>query len=140
MNISIPKPKLPKINVGSKTLFGGKGGIPAVSVPTFSVDWFATGGIVKGSNGGTVVGIGENGGDEAIVPLSNKSRMRPFAEAIAGMIGGGQQTGNSGPVVNLTLNYSGAGSQEDANDMLDFVERGLNDRLGIKLRMKGARA
>jgi phage-related protein len=109
-------------------------------LPKLNVSWHANGGIIKGSNGGTIVGVGENGGDEAIVPLSNKSRMRPFAEAIAGMIGGGQQTGNSGPIVNLTLNYSGAGSQEDANDMLDLVERGLNDRLGIKLRMNGVRA
>jgi hypothetical protein len=139
MKISIPKPKLPKINVGSKTLFGGKGGIPAVSVPTFSIDWFASGGIVKGSNGGTIVGVGENGGDEAIVPLSNKSRMRPFAEAIAGMIGRGQQSANAGQIINLTLNYHGAGSEEDAFEMLNVIERGLNDRLGLKLRMNGVR-
>ncbi|MBH0159887.1 phage tail protein [Fictibacillus sp. 26RED30] len=86
MNITIPKPKLPKVNVGSKQMFGGKGGIPAISVPTFSVDWFATGAIVKGSKDGQVVGVGENGGDEAIVPLSNKSRMKPFAHAVARMM------------------------------------------------------
>jgi phage-related protein len=109
------------------------------NMPRLNVSWHANGGIIKGSNGGTIVGVGENGGDEAIVPLSNKSRMRPFAEAIAGMIGGGQQSTNAGPIVNLTLNYHGAGSQEDANDMLDFVARGLNDKLGLKLRMNGVR-
>ncbi|MDM0781013.1 hypothetical protein QTI14_13810 [Clostridium perfringens] len=49
------------------------------------VSWFATGGIVKGTEGGSIVGVGE-AGDEAIVPLSNKSRMKPFAQAVAGMM------------------------------------------------------
>lgn len=54
------------------------------SIPTIpSVSWFATGGIIKGSQDGTIVGVGENGGDEAIVPLSNKTRMKPFANAVA---------------------------------------------------------
>lgn len=57
------------------------------NLPTVSpVSWFATGGIIKGTQEGTIVGVGENGGDEAIVPLSNKSRMKPFAEAVANMM------------------------------------------------------
>lgn len=63
-------------------IMGGKEfgfNIPEIS----EVSWFATGGIVKGTNSGTIVGVGENGGDEAIVPLSNKTRMKPFAHAVA---------------------------------------------------------
>lgn len=56
------------------------------NIPTISeVSWFASGGIIKGTEGGTIVGVGE-AGDEAIVPLSNKSRMLPFAKAVADMI------------------------------------------------------
>lgn len=56
------------------------------NLPTVSpVSWFATGGIIKGTEGGSIVGVGE-AGDEAIVPLSNKSRMKPFAEAVANMM------------------------------------------------------
>lgn len=56
------------------------------NIPTISnVSWFATGGIIKGTEGGSVVGVGE-AGDEAIVPLSNKSRMKPFAVAVADLM------------------------------------------------------
>jgi phage-related protein len=41
--------------------------------------------------------------------------------------------------INLTLNYNGPGSEEDAYNMLNLVERGLNERLGLKLRMNGVR-
>lgn len=108
-------------------------------LPKLNISWHANGGIVKGSNGGTIVGVGEKGGDEAIVPLSNKSRMRPFAEAIAGMIGGGQSVVNNAPTINLTLNYSGSGSEADAYEMLDVVERGLSSRYNLNLRMNGVR-
>jgi phage-related minor tail protein len=84
MSIKIPKPRLPKINVGSKSVFG-------VPIPTFSVDWFKTGGIATGP---AIAGIGE-AGSEAIVPLAGR-RMLPFSKSIAkqlsdmvGGIGGG---------------------------------------------------
>lgn len=48
------------------------------------------------------------------------------------------QTTNS-QTVNLTLHYNGNASREDADGMLDYIERGLNDRLGVKLRMNGVR-
>lgn len=75
------------------------------NLPTISpVSWFATGGIIKGTQEGTVVGVGENGGDEAIVPLSNKTRMKPFAEAVAGFMpdkDGGDSDGGVG--VNIQI-------------------------------------
>lgn len=52
------------------------------ALPKVKVNWYQTGGIATGES---IVGIGENG-DEAIVPLSNKSRMKPFAEAVSDMI------------------------------------------------------
>lgn len=93
MKISIPKPKLPHINVGSKSMLGG-----LVSIPTFSIDWYATGGIATGAS---VVGVGEKG-DEAIVPLSNKHRMKPFATAVADMMRDDLDgEGGSGGVTNI---------------------------------------
>lgn len=91
MKITIPKPKLPKINVGSKDIAG-------VSIPTFSVDWFKTGGIATGP---AIAGIGE-AGSEAIIPLSGQ-RMKPFAYEIAkqmaGALGGIPGQGGGQPVV-----------------------------------------
>lgn len=52
--------KLPHINIGSKEGIGG------IKVPTFSVDWYAKGGIFDGPS---VIGVGE-AGPEAVVPLN----------------------------------------------------------------------
>ena len=53
-----------------------------LSVPKFGIDWYATGGIFTGAS---VIGVGE-AGDEAVVPLSNKGKMKPFAQAVASMM------------------------------------------------------
>lgn len=51
-------------------------------MPKIHVDWYKTGGIFTGAS---VIGVGESG-SEAVVPLSNKSRMKPFAKATAEMM------------------------------------------------------
>ena len=73
---SLPKLKLPHLSVS------GKFSLAPPSVPKFGIDWYATGGIFTGPS---VVGIGE-AGDEAVLPLSNKGRMKPFAKAVAGFM------------------------------------------------------
>lgn len=77
---SLPKLKMPSFSVS------GKFGLNPPQVPKMNMSWHKSGAIVKGTNGGTVVGMGEDGGDEAILPLSNKSRMKPFASAVASMM------------------------------------------------------
>lgn len=92
------RPKLPKFSLN------GKFSLMPPSVPKVGISWFETGGIFTGAS---VIGVGENG-DEAVVPLSNKSRMAPFAKAVAdlmpdkhaapavgGMSGGVTVTGNT---------------------------------------------
>jgi hypothetical protein len=87
MRITIPKPRLPRINIGSASTSIGGISIP---YPTFSVSWFAKGGVF---NQPSVVGLAERG-PEAIVPLSS-SRMRPFAQAIAKELPSGSTNGTT---------------------------------------------
>jgi len=75
MKISIPKPKLPHINVDWKSF--GIGDL-SVKVPSFSIDWYQTGGIFDKPS---IVGLAENG-REAILPLENPVYMAPFADAV----------------------------------------------------------
>lgn len=75
MKISIPKPKLPHIDVDWKSY--GVGDMK-VKVPTFDVSWYATGGIFDKPS---IVGLAENG-REAILPLENPTYMAPFADAV----------------------------------------------------------
>lgn len=74
--LTFPKPKMPHFSLS------GSFSLAPPSVPRLSVDWYKTGGIATGSS---IVGLGENG-DEAIVPLSDKHRMLPFASAVASMM------------------------------------------------------
>lgn len=55
---------------------------------------YATGGIFKGTKEGSLIRMAENGGDEAVLPLSNKTRMKPFAHAVASMMPNEEAQGN----------------------------------------------
>jgi phage-related minor tail protein len=126
MKIKIPKPKLPKINVGSKKVAG-------IPIPTFDLDWFKNGGVF---NGPSVIGVGEAGA-EAVVPLSGQ-RMKPFAtEIMKQMMGaGGLQTANDGRPVVVELVIDGqrfaratAKHIKDENERIEISEeRGRGKR------------
>ena len=92
MHISIPKPKLPHIKVGSRQVFGGK-----VSIPTFSIDWYAKGSFLDKA---TLIGAGE-AGKEAILPLENKRYMKPYAQAVASLMNDFE--GNKGGTYNINI-------------------------------------
>lgn len=91
--------KLPHINIGSKEAFG-------VKVPTFSVDWYAKGGIFSAPS---IIGVGE-AGPEAVVPLN---KLWQKLDAIADT--GGEQ---------ITINvYASEGM--DVQQLAEEVERRL---------------
>ena len=114
MHISIPKPKLPHIKVGSKAVFGGK-----VSIPTFSIDWYAKGGFF---NGASIIGVGE-AGREAVLPLENKRNMKPYAQAVASLMND-FTGGNNGTVINNTFNVQATVREEsDIDKIAEKLER-----------------
>ena len=114
MHISIPKPKLPHIKVGSRSVFGGK-----VSIPTFSIDWYAKGGFFNSAN---VIGVGE-AGREAVLPLENKRNMKPYAQAVASLLDD-FTGGNNGTVINNTFNVQATVREEsDIDKIAEKLER-----------------
>lgn len=138
MTITIPKPKLPEINVSYDTKNDGSGG--GVKVPKFNVAWNALGGIftkptVLGTASG-FQGFGE-AGSEAILPLDtlwtqmhqimgdivkrddSTSIIDTLVEKLKGIGGGGgnhpQLAGAGGPVFeyNPTYNLYGSAGKEE---------------------------
>lgn len=111
LHIKLPEIKLPHFSVtGGEAPYGlgGKG-----SLPHFSIDWYAKGGIFDGAS---LIGVGERGA-EAVVPLTS-DRMKPFARAIA-------EAGGSGSVViNLAYDAS-ADAAQMANELAREVKRAL---------------
>lgn len=92
---------LPHLNVSGGTPPYGIGGMG--SLPHFSVDWYAKGGVFDNPS---LIGVGE-AGREAVVPLSG-SYMRPFAEAIAS-----EMSGSGGTTNYFNITVDGAESPED---------------------------
>lgn len=105
INFQLPDIKLPHISVSGGTPPYGIAGMG--SLPHFSVQWKATGGIV---NGAQLIGAGERGA-ELIWP-SYSPYLERYADAIASRMGGGSvyinaTTVNDAAVIDVTRRYLG---------------------------------
>jgi TP901 family phage tail tape measure protein len=106
---SLPKLKLPHFKIN------GSFSLNPPAVPSFGIDWYATGGIF---NRPSVIGVGE-AGSEAVVPLNSRG-LAPFAEALAKQVGGTTYHLHFG---NITITPQGEGDKKLLEKFVDFLER-----------------
>ena len=125
MHITIPRPKLPHVNVSFGSFMG-------VQYPKFSIDWYAKGGFF---NKASMIGVGE-AGKEAVLPLENKRNMKPFATAVASLMDDMNANGNGGNGGNCTINIT---QYNTINNDLDIkkVSQELAKQSERELRRKG---
>jgi hypothetical protein len=94
-------------------------------VPSFSVNWYATGGIF---NGASIIGVGE-AGPEAVVPYTKKG-LEPIADAVAEKI-------NNAINVSINIERFENSSGQSIKELVDTLERELEKRIANKQRMLG---
>lgn len=126
MKITIPKPKLPKVNVsmGSKEVAG-----VSIPFPQFDVSWFKKGGVFGGPS---IIGVGEEPGvSEAVIPLK-PSVLSKIGQGIAATMG---EAGASG-LIELTVNLDG---YTIAKVTQPYIDRGQESKTNMKSYMKGVK-
>jgi len=123
MTIDSPTINPPKIPEITATPITSNVGGQSITLPQFNLGWkmFATGGIVTGA---TPAIIGE-AGDEAVVPLSNKSKMKPFASAVASMMADKKSSDSTGnkTVINISMDGLVVREEADIKKIADEMER-----------------
>ncbi|MGA4498333.1 phage tail tape measure protein [Bacillus bombysepticus] len=123
MTINSPTINPPKIPEITATPITSNVGGQSITLPQFNLGWkmFATGGIVTGA---TPAIIGE-AGDEAVVPLSNKSKMKPFANAVADLMADKKSSDSTGNQTVININMDGLVVREEADikKIADELER-----------------
>ena len=134
--LKFPPIEIPKIPIPYFTISGSFNPLKG-QIPKLDIGWKATGGIFTGPS---VIGVGE-AGDEAVVPLSNKSRMAPFAKAVADFMQEEQQgsTGSRATVheplqVTVVTNIDG---EEWLTSKAEFITEITEERIAMNERKLG---
>jgi hypothetical protein len=86
---------------------------------------------------GLAEGISKNIG--AVIAATNQMAKDTIPSVSGKAISQSVVNNTSNMPITVNLNYSGSGSKEDAYDMLDIVETGLNNRFNNRRRMAGVR-
>ena len=136
---SIPKPKLPKVDIGigHKTILGA-----SVPYPTFSISWHKLGGIFKKptlfNTGSSIHGVGEAGA-EAVLPLNG---FYDYLDRKLNTINSTTETIDlKGLSKEIKKSLEGAGVYMDGKIvgrlLTDTIERNINNKIERRARLEG---
>lgn len=73
-----------------------------LTLPLPSIQWYAKGGVFDSAS---LIGVGERGA-EAVVPLTNRRYLQPFADAVAGEVASRTHAGDTYITMNVTADSS----------------------------------
>lgn len=125
-NLKIPEIKIPKIKLPHFSL-SGKFSIDPPSIPKFSVDWYAKGGIF---NAPSIIGVGE-AGSEAVLPIDRLDDL--MAKALQKVSGNTNENNNGG--LNITIENFINNTEKDIEQLayeLEFYRQRISMGRGGK--------
>ena len=136
---SIPKPKLPKVDIGigHKTILGA-----SVPYPTFSISWHKLGGIFTKptlfNTGSSIHGVGEAGA-EAVLPLNG---FYDYLDRKLSTLNSRSETLDlKGLSKEIKKSLEGTGVYMDGRKvgtlLTDTIERNINDKIERRARLSG---
>lgn len=125
-NLKIPEIKIPKIKLPHFSL-SGKFSIDPPSIPKFSVDWYAKGGIF---NAPSIIGVGE-AGSEAVLPIDRLDDL--MAKALQKVSGSTNEKNDGG--LNITIENFINNTEKDIEQLayeLEFYRQRISMGRGGK--------
>ena len=129
---SLPDLKLPHITVGRYIKVPVLGTIP--DPKTLHVKWYEKGGLFKGGSG-QMIGIAENGKDEAVLPLENKRSMERIAQAIVSS--GGMNSPKFAETIATSVAQAIISTQNDRPIVVQSTLRMENDEVIARAVTRG---
>jgi archaellum component FlaC len=129
---SLPDLKLPHITVGRYIKVPVLGTIP--DPKTLHVKWYEKGGLFKGGSG-QMIGVAENGKDEAVLPLENRRSMEKIAHAIVSS--GGMNSPKFAETIAASVAQAIISTQNDRPIVVQSTLRMENDEVIARAVTRG---